>query len=225
MKRSLPATYVSSISYTPCNQRIPTNSSYSFDPGLDTSLKRVKLSTSPGELRLSKDFDQLIIEHNYSMQSFGVISSDGKIVIRKDPLDALHISIDFVDEWTFRVKMPRMYPHSLPVIYQFGKYSLCNNMSRTPRNFRLSLNPKEPSVDARNAIAIYRWWTPISRLVDLIAWLQGVTQDTEVKNVEMKEYLGVESWLMSNRFDVGYRKADSCHTQQILDEIHRNKYR
>lgn len=201
MKRSLPATSRSSM-----------NLSYSLDSDLDTSMKRVKISTSPGELRLSKDFDQLITEHNYSMKSFGVISPDGKIVIRKDPLDALHISINFVGEWTFRVKMTRMYPHSLPIIYQCGQYSSYNDMSHTQRNFRLSFNPKKPSADGSSASAICRWWTPISRLIDLIIWLQGVTQDTEVKNVEMKEYLGVESWLMSNRFDVGYRKADRCQT-------------
>mmetsp|Transcript_24039 Transcript_24039/g.34376 ORF Transcript_24039/g.34376 Transcript_24039/m.34376 type:complete len:346 (+) Transcript_24039:294-1331(+) len=120
------------------------------------SLKRVKISTSPGELRLDKDIELLINENQWSptMQNYvpieqptswrsATVSSSRSYVelcrknarLVRDPVDPLRLRLtclhqpfsqSLFERWTYLIQMPRMYPHQAPLITRVTRELISN---------------------------------------------------------------------------------------------------
>ena len=124
------------------------------------SLKRVKISTSPGELRLDKDIEILINENQWSStpqnyvpieptswrsatisssRSYGELCRKNARLVR-DPVDPLRLRLTCLhqpfsqslsERWTYLIQMPRMYPHQAPLITRVTREIISNeNMAR-----------------------------------------------------------------------------------------------
>jgi len=109
------------------------------DVSLSASLKRFKISTTPGELRLAKDLESLMTDHNWkiphpanfnnfsSLQNRSqyrrehstnvLFSPDNSASVERDLVDPLRLRIN-IFRYEFLLQIPRMYPHSPPVIYR-----------------------------------------------------------------------------------------------------------
>ena len=112
---------------------------------IGNSMKRMKISTSPGELRLNKDMENMIVLNRWIPNNqlvstnHSLLSPDQKAVLNRDPVDTLRCSLsvmflpdDFTstpeaapivphshaEKWTFLLQFPRMYPHFPPKIYR-----------------------------------------------------------------------------------------------------------
>lgn len=109
---------------------------YNNDLTLSACLKRFKISTTPGELRLSKDMEQLIKEHDWvtsqhmthqsNLTTFStnrLLSPDGTLSIERDSVDPLRLRVQS-PFFEFLLQIPRMYPHSPPSVYRITR---CNS--------------------------------------------------------------------------------------------------
>ena len=108
-------------------------------------MKRMKISTSPGELRLNKDMENMVVLNQWIPNNqlvstnHSLLSPNQKAVLNRDPVDTLRCSLsvmflpdDFAstpeaatvrphthaEKWTFLLHFPRMYPHFPPKIYR-----------------------------------------------------------------------------------------------------------
>ncbi|KAL7519324.1 hypothetical protein ACHAWX_004791 [Stephanocyclus meneghinianus] len=100
------------------------------------SLKRVKISTSPGELRLDRDIELLLSSKTWISTEnnppnggrINEISSQNARLVR-DPVDPLRLrltvlrrpSLHSMEQWMFFIQMPRMYPHVPPVVTRVSR--------------------------------------------------------------------------------------------------------
>lgn len=120
------------------------------------SLKRVKISTSPGELRLEKDLEILnqnqwtccSQNNNYvpvepspwRSNSISTSRSNGELCHKnarlvRDPVDPLRLRLtclhqpfsqSLFERWTFMIQIPRMYPHLPPLITRVTRELISN---------------------------------------------------------------------------------------------------
>ncbi|KAL3770269.1 hypothetical protein ACHAWO_003674 [Cyclotella atomus] len=194
---------------------------------ISTSFKRVKISTSPGELRLDRDIDLLLhsskwmpcSQENHPPSSSGRIvelhSNNGSTLIR-DAVDPLRIKLTLVqsrERWTFVLQLPRMYPHVPPVVTRVSREILpelstsggCDGLSAVMvassvmqrgeppvpdvvlvrcappcfENNRMELcshEEEEGLWEIDSETSVYREWSPVSSLGELIEFLISIPE-------------------------------------------------
>ncbi|KAL3792870.1 hypothetical protein HJC23_004795 [Cyclotella cryptica] len=102
------------------------------------SLKRVKISTSPGELRLDRDIELLLSSKTWTSTEnnspnggrINEISSQNARLVR-DPVDPLRLRLTVLrsmERWMFLIQMPRMYPHVPPVVTRVSRDAAQENL-------------------------------------------------------------------------------------------------
>jgi len=127
--------------------------------GLEHALKRVRISASPGQLRLENDLQSLILHHSWreilnedsivseyydykhqiapipSCTNFNwIISSTRLQQLQRDATDPLRFTLTVwmpslticnhspcSIKWVYHIQIPRMYPHSPPMIHRMIK--------------------------------------------------------------------------------------------------------
>ena len=196
MKRQLPQTWNDKKIDSNEKQKDGMN-----EMSLSLSLKRFKISTTPGELRLTKDIEDIQMEFHWYHQgnSKRLISPDQRTSLERDLVDPLRICIRLI-HFEFFIQFPRLYPHASPVVYRitrcFGKLflkfsfsfvmylifcltkylSIENtwNLKDNEESYpKIIISNQHPpkSIIQDDSNAFYKYWTPICRLIDLINWL------------------------------------------------------
>lgn len=124
--------------------------------GLEHALKRVKISVSPGQLRLENDLQSLLLNHAWtdyqdeaidsehsddnlnssssSSQPFKYLKSPTCLQeLQRDITDPLRFNltiwlssttmsnISYSMKWVYHIHIPRMYPHSPPIVHRIIK--------------------------------------------------------------------------------------------------------
>lgn len=104
--------------------------SSSFSSGQTTSTtKRVKLSTSPGELRVDRDVEHLLLHHHWNEVPPSSRDRCGAALelrrknasLIRDPVDPLRmrlVALHREERWVYHIRIPRMYPHVPPDVYR-----------------------------------------------------------------------------------------------------------
>lgn len=190
------------------------------DLQLQSSLKRVRISTSPGELRLERDLQQLGWWAS-SSSSHRHFSLTKDVVLERS--HALGIVVH-VAARTVRVQLdiPRMYPHATPVIVR---------VEETPTTTTTTTAYSAPAL---TLLAKRIPWSPIMTLGDflqrLLAELADSTTmevDKDIDYIDYVDYIDLHtptkhhqntilSVLAPNRFDVGYERSPSTTTHNRM---------
>lgn len=175
-----------------------TSSSVSSDEELGSSLKRVRISTSPGELRLERDFTQLGWTPSNKW-----LSKD----IYMDRVHALQLVIYLEQSCKLHIDIPRLYPHSPPTIV---------HIEGSDSSSKVVLQDKEYA------------WTPVMTLQDFISQVwqtytttttlcqpQQQTPDDEERSMPVDAITDLPTKHVTlfapNRFNLGYdQSATAC---------------
>lgn len=165
------------------------------DELLGQSLKRVRISTSPGELRLDRDLQQL-----------GWSTSNRFLTdhIWLDRVHALRLVLMISNRIAMHIDIPRMYPHEAPKLVRVVQ-----------EDERDSDSSRTPSSSSSLQLPDYAAWSPIQTIQDYIQYLLeqlsmqsesdiGMAVD-EIHNQPLKHV--AKSLFAPNRFDVGYDRS------------------
>mmetsp|Transcript_27039 Transcript_27039/g.39964 ORF Transcript_27039/g.39964 Transcript_27039/m.39964 type:complete len:214 (-) Transcript_27039:101-742(-) len=193
-----------------------SSSTCSSDDELGSSLKRVRISTSPGELRLDRDLSQLPEWQSHSQKCRRVCRFFGRwnfVLDRTEPL-GLVLTVK-ESQWMLRISISisRMYPHQAPKIAHVNYQSTASDHHVSDSNLHRALTAQNHEC----------WWTPIKTLSDflqdllerLAVVLPPSTQSDEGDDYCRMEHDGGESHLPRkvnlgfppNRFDIGYDRS------------------
>ena len=152
---------------------------------LQSSLKRVRISTSPGELRLDRDLQQL------------GWTSGHRFLTKDILLERSHaLGLTLVVSGTVRIyiDIPRMYPHNAPTICRVDGASFVTTTTTTTTGR-----------DNAAAAAASCAWSPIKTLGDFIhTILQQLSESTSMAIDAIDAPTKHQSLFAPNRFDVGY---------------------
>ena len=168
-----------------------SSSTSSFDcQVIQHSLKRVRLSSSPGELRLNTDLKHLTHHHPPHQQSAHQASAPtlppttstwiqvhddewtnpatGSRLVRC-PVDPLRLFVHSADGRTcVSLQIPRMYPHSPPVVTRQGNFEGGGQYSMDATNDGLQ----------ELRAQLHEWWSPVKSLVHALDFLQPALTTT-----------------------------------------------
>lgn len=172
----------SSLSSTPTTATTNTSTSHLEYQSIQSCFKRVKISTSPGELRLSKDLEDICTTHHWRHHNRDFLSPDSCIKLHQDVVDPLRLSLSVWGKnvvMTYMLQVPRMYPHAPPVVYRVSADPPLQYPSGMPTLEQVRIVPQTTTTPSSpltkttrpSNIEIYNQWSPISRLMDLIEFL------------------------------------------------------
>lgn len=207
-----------------------SSSSCSSDDELGSSLKRVRISTSPGELRLDRDLSQMSDWEPYNQKSRRMRRLFCRLNFVLDRTEPLKLVLTVKEpQWMLRVSvsMSRMYPHDAPKIAHIDYQSTSSDYHVPDGNLQRAL------IEQNNHPNHQCWWTPIKTLSDflqhlleqLVLVLPSGTQHNIDENDDYgkMDHDGGESYLPKkinlgfppNRFDVGYNRSfGSAHAME-----------
>jgi len=147
------------------------NQTTAFDcQSLESSLKRVRLSCSPGELRLLRDLKSL---------NWDILRSDQwrKGSVRLTQVHPLRLLLEWKQQRRLWIQIPRRYPHKPPVISRLEGWSEIEQILITEAPPMSSQGHKwDPSCNDLQATCppstrVYSQWSPIRHLQDLLDYL------------------------------------------------------
>ena len=226
--------YSDTSSSSPIMQLDRTESTSSLDcQSLQRSLKRVRLSSSPGELRLQLDLRQLVQGHEWIKTAEDVWHwPRTQCRLEQSQVDPLRL-VFFVpgrNATTTRlwIQIPRMYPHRPPSITQiqhvnatstlgaptvspFVKIQAIHITTEAPLGTKpdsdcCCAGPLQTRLDATQTVLTAGPWTCILRLTDVLEFLyQEFGDDPWSTAPAMPDARG---FLAPNRFDLGYYKGN-----------------
>jgi len=185
---------------------------------IGSCLKRVKISvSSPGEIRLSNDFEHLIHQCGWSKKfvdgsNFCYQDPSKRIFVTRDPVDLLRLKLVHClreeEEWIFYLRFPRMYPHSAPEIYRLFKRTCSNNIDTYTntsfcKNHNSHLLQQIASTSSIAAqIQIRQSWTPRRRCSydynDCNNNTSSCTNNTKISMEEHQSQMDVVTNAMNN---------------------------
>lgn len=203
--------------------------------GCFPSLKRVRLSTSPGELALEGDLRQMISGGNWKHvdQRHWVCKSTGALLERQFG-NALSFCLYFSQNAQVWLEIGRSFPHEPPtitrVIHPYFTHAMVTVQPGAAAAVMTS-SPFTTSSQTSNTTLVYDQWSPVRRFEDLLEFLvQAMKQvqprnvitpithmvDMEEQDVDMRDdnddhamkevTLNLHHELSPNRFDCGYSK-------------------
>jgi hypothetical protein len=173
----------------------------SSEDELQSSLKRVRISTSPGELRLDKDLAQL------EGWNGRVHFRDGCVLERPE---ALRVTVTCHKRLRVCIGVSRMYPHDVPKVLLQQSYE-GNHRSSEP-------------------VEISQWWTPIKTLSDLLDYIlpRVISASCSRQKDQQEEFIIMDHEYLDGpakhqsrfdpkRFDVGYDRSTPVRDMDCLD--------
>lgn len=183
-------------------------------------LKRLRLSISPGELRLERDLHHFAM-HWTRVNSRRWESECGVVLERKqDPMTfVLHLDQDS-QVW---IEISRSYPHEPPVITHVQHPYVCHVI--------VTLEPAMNSmmIIQSDTTIVYDKWSPVRQLSDLLDYLvvalsrqthRDLETPTLLSDEDMQEepttILDLQRELSPNRFDLGYPKPNNGTMDECL---------
>jgi len=139
---------------------------YTLDcQSLQRSLKRVRLSSSPGELRLQRDLRHLVVSCHWSALSETVWQSPCRTLFLEQPAsDPLRLLLK-VACYKVWIQIPRMYPHRPPLI---------SRITNSPLSIVIAESPEQQqSICTNNTsnTAVYTEWSPVQRLSHVLNFI------------------------------------------------------
>jgi ubiquitin-protein ligase len=152
---------------------------------LQSSLKRVRLSCSPGELRLQRDLKSLVSQGWTQNDDCWYLPEIAKLE-QVSPHDPLRWVLRLHNHSTVWMQIPRMYPHRPPVISKVESPPSSSNRSIIQRIVVTEAPPTNTSNSASATTASttttrlqepvsttvwYNQWSPVMRLGDLLQFV------------------------------------------------------
>lgn len=207
---------------------------------LQRSLKRVRLSCSPGELRLQRDIRHLVLsEHWIRLSDSAWQSPCQKVRLERhtDPL-MLILKVQHVMVW---IQIPRMYPHRPPCVTRIQSQSSTTALTNI-HTIRIC-EAHEAQPPAGPLTAVYPDWSPVDRLHNVIHFIVRVLNDPSTKQqttafvaqvppthseplfmeehkMEDADYrTNLDSTFPPNRFDLGYYRSGKRRERSYSMEL------
>ena len=180
------------------------------------SLKRVRLATSAGELRLERDLHHMTMHGGWKRLGNRRWESTHGFVIerREDPLEfVLHMS-HHTQVW---MQLSRLYPHQPPMI----THVVHPRIQHVIVSVESPVNAYAVTTHCHSTALVYNRWSPVVQLGDFLDFLvEGLSKHGDRNVVTptllsdndslMQEETGVslelETVFTPNRFDWGYPK-------------------
>lgn len=185
-------------------------------------LKRLRLSTSPGELRLERDLHHLPM-HWTRVNNCRWESRHGMVVLERKR-DPMTFSLQTDQNSQVWIEISRSYPHEPPVITHVHHPYVCDVI--------VTLEPAMNSIMTIHSdkTIVYDKWSPVRQLTDLLDYLvvallsrqthRNVQTPTLLSDEDMQEepktILDLQRELSPNRFDLGYPKSNNAAINKYL---------
>lgn len=189
---------------------------------LQQSLKKVRLSSSPGELRLQKDLRHLVMHRHWKLST----SCDGTLYqaphanvrLWVDDKDPLQLALDLQNQVRVRLHVPPLYPHRPPVVQQVQGHARIQHV--------VVLGGGECPKSMPSQTLVFDQWNAISQLDQFIDFL-CTRLATTAPQLDASSHRGSstslhlpvqEPHLPLNRFDQGYEKQQGDCLGLFMDE-------
>lgn len=178
-------------------------------------LKRVRLSTSPGELRLELDLEHLATAMHWTQVNNHRWGSKHGVILERRRQDPMSLVLHFDQSTKIWMQVPRCYPHEPPVITHVQHpYVLHVIVTLEPAMHSMMTIQSDTTL-------VYDKWSPVRQLSDLLDYLTAtlsqrqchhrhISTPTLLSDEDMQEapkpILNLQKELRPNRFDLGYPK-------------------
>jgi ubiquitin-protein ligase len=185
-------------------------------------LKRVRLSTSPGELRLERDLHDLatMSMHWTRVSNRRWESKHGVVLERRQ--DPMSFVLHFDQSTQIWMQVSRSYPHEPPIVTHVQHpHVLHVIVTLEPASTMHSM-----MIIQSDTTLVYDNWSPVRQLSDLLDYLtetlslsprlshhRDISTPTLLSDQDMQEpppnpILNLQKELSPNRFDMGYPKPN-----------------
>ena len=186
---------------------------------LQRSLKRVRLSSSPGELCLQRDIRDLVLSHNWiPVDEEAWRSPEGYLLERPDS-DPLCLALHLRTNASCRLHFPRMYPHQPPLVRRVHSAHIQHILIQEapPARSGSPCVSSDEDMHVPSHTAVFQQWSPIKRLHDVLEFLinqldvvseaDRATEPFLEVSMEDQDYkTDLKKTFPPNRFDKGYTK-------------------
>jgi len=200
--------------------------------GTSASLKRVRLSTSPGELRLEGDLRSLATFTRMDCRHWVSKKGDGALFERQFG-DAMTFVLYLSQHTQVWMEFPRQYPHEPPkitrVIHPYFDHVVVTVQPAMVDSF---------TPHSSDTTIVYDQWSAVRRLEDFLCFLVAALKQSRPRDVvtptlmsdedmdmdmqDMTEStLNLQQELTPNRFDQGYTKKTNWQNMMPRGEKER----
>lgn len=177
-------------SFGDTNSSSASLTSSSFDcQSLQHSLKRVRLSSSPGELRLQSDLRQLVLNGPWEQVQEDTWSCPSlSCSLERSSVDPLCLLFIFRNTAACALQFPRMYPHQPPILSQmnvptsmgfFGaNFHIPPLEMRTPMGapYNNNQHSRDGAINGPGECNIVNGWLPTMQLSDVLDYVLKTMQ-------------------------------------------------
>jgi hypothetical protein len=206
---------------------------------LQSSLKRVRLNCSPGELRLQRDLKFLSMEHNWNQINERCWSfandEEGDSNIQLHLADSLKLVLQYSETGRIWIQIPRMYPHQPPVITRIEGLWMERIMVHVVAP-DASVRNEETSVRGCRNTVVFPHWSPVMNIGTLLEFCiatarahpaptttalpstsleESKTYQEQEERMEVSHPFKFTSAFLPNRMDVGFEKYQTMQHQHL----------